>query len=1655
MRVQRIHQAGPRGAVATGSGSWVPAGGQGQVYGLTVTGPGLIPYVDPAFRVEDGPVEIRVETLASLPRGKMAADGLLGDVDGNGQVDLSDALLVASYSEDPSLSIPNGDITLGDVNRDGQVDLADARFIVAYHADPSDLSLPEGIGVPVGADDEGPRLYWTDAGSDRIQRAHLDGSGVEDVVDSGLVYPRGLAVDLAASKLYWTDYGTDKIQRANLDGSEIEDLVTTGLQTPLALALDAVAGKLYWSDNGTDKIQRANLDGSEVEDLVTGLQSPLSLALDVAGGKLYWTDSGTDMIQRANLDGSEIEDLVTTGLSIPRGLALDVAGGKLYWTDNGTDKIQRANLDGTEVEDLVTIGLETPRGLIVDAAAGKLYWTDSGTDKIQRSNLDGSEVEDLVSEGLQSPRGLALARTPTAADNHPPVAVSLLYWTDARTDRIQRSNLDGSDIRTLVTGLKQPRDIALDRDGGRMYWTDSVVDKIRRANLDGSHAEDLVVEGLKAPFGIALDLARGKMYWTDWGIDKIQRANLDGSEIEDLVTDGLNEPYGLALDVAGGKMYWTDWGADKIQRANLDGSEVEDLVTGLNQPRGIALDVAGGKMYWPDWGTDKIQRANLDGSQVEDLVTEGLRTSQAIALDLGGGKMYWTDYGTDKIQRANLDGSEVEDLVTEGLKEPYGLTLGAGLPAQILKVEGEAATLNLAGRFRDPEGGALTYTVSSNDEAVATASLKDSELTITPVSTGRVTVAVTARDEGGMETTLPVAVTVEPETLASSGDGAVTVEPKTPETSGGGGSNTGGGGGTPPPTQNNAPDLVIESPSVSNSSPDAATSFTLSVTVRNSGNGSSASTTLHYYRSTDRSISSSDTQVGTGEVGALTASGTNSEEIEISLTAPTDAGTYYYGACVDAVSGESATGNNCSSGVQVTVSAPPPPPSNSPDLDIYALVVTRGPGVDLEGTFAFSLSVGVRNDGNVTSAATTLRYYRSTDATISADDTEVGTDAVDDLAPAGTSNEQIDLTTQPNEGTYYIACVDAVAGESNSDNNCSSIQVGVVPPPPPPPATSPDLVVGSPSVSDNTPDGGGTFTLSATVSNTGDGSAAATTLRYYRSTDATIPTDDTQVGTDDVSALAASGTSSEEISLTAPTDAGTYYYGACVGAVSGESDTGNNCSGGVQVTVSAPPPPPPATAPDLVVGSPSVTDSSPETGGSFTLSATVSNTGDGSAAATTLRYYRSTDATIPTDDTQVGTDDVSALAASGTSSEEISLTAPTDAGTYYYGACVDAVTGESDTGNNCSSAVAVTVVVQETQPDLTVTLSITPPSGFIFHVGSSFGFGATVVNSGEAASGPTTLRFYQSEDATITTSDKVVGTVTVEGLASPGGTSKSVELTAPVTPGTYYYNACVDAVPGESNTTNNCSFVSIGVTVVPEADLVVGSLSVTDSSPETGGSFTLSATVSNTGAGSAAATTLRYYRSTDATIPTGDTQVGTDDVSALAASGTSSEEISLTAPTDAGTYYYGACVDAVSGESDTGNNCSSGVQVTVSAPPPPPGNSPDLDIHALVVSHSPWVDPGGAFGFSLEVGVQNDGDVTSAATTLRYYRSADATFSADDTEVGTDTVDALAPAVIRNEQIDLTTQPSEGTYYIACVDAVAGESNTQNNCGSIQVGESN
>ena len=257
-----------------------------------------------------------------------------------------------------------------------------------------------------------------------------------------------------------------------------------------------------------------------------------------------------------------------------------------------------------------------------------------------------------------------------------------VYWADSGTGKIQRANLDGSNIQDIVTGLDDPYSIALDGTARKIYWTDYRRSKIQRANLDGSNIQDIVTR-LGFPYGIALDVAARKVYWTDEGPDKIQRANLDGSNIQDVfIVRGLGNPKSIALDVAAGKMYWTTAWTEKIQRANLNGTNLQNLVTprlaGLGGPSDIALDVAAGKMYWTNPFNHKIQRANLNGTNIETLVSGG--RPYGIALDVAAGKMYWTNWHTDKIQRANLDGSNVEDFVTTGLVSPTGIALGIPTP---------------------------------------------------------------------------------------------------------------------------------------------------------------------------------------------------------------------------------------------------------------------------------------------------------------------------------------------------------------------------------------------------------------------------------------------------------------------------------------------------------------------------------------------------------------------------------------------------------------------------------------------------------------------------------------------------------------------------------------------------------------------------------------------------------------------------------------------------------------------------------------------------------------------------------------------------------------------------------------------------------------
>lgn len=226
----------------------------------------------------------------------------------------------------------------------------------------SPVTVVSGVTTfAIAVDHAGGKVYWADGAG--IHRADRNGPNLNielNLVPAGGATFTDLALDVKNGKIYWTDDTNDKISRANLNGTAVEDVIvnTVGfpIVQPTGVALDLARGKVYWTDENLNKVARANLDGSSPENVVTSPQpggvfiAATGIAVDPVRGKIHFSDAG-NRIWRANLDGSAAT--FTTVTDNPQGIALDAAGGKVYWVGL-SGAIQRANLDGTAIEPIPT-----------------------------------------------------------------------------------------------------------------------------------------------------------------------------------------------------------------------------------------------------------------------------------------------------------------------------------------------------------------------------------------------------------------------------------------------------------------------------------------------------------------------------------------------------------------------------------------------------------------------------------------------------------------------------------------------------------------------------------------------------------------------------------------------------------------------------------------------------------------------------------------------------------------------------------------------------------------------------------------------------------------------------------------------------------------------------------------------------------------------------------------------------------------------------------------------------------------------------------------------------------------------------------------------------------------------------------------------------
>ena len=122
-----------------------------------------------------------------------------------------------------------------------------------------------------------------------------------------------------------------------------------------------------------------------------------------------------------------------------------------------------------------------------------------------------------------------------------------LFALELNAGRIHSMNTDGSDRKTIVSDCHLPDGIVVDVETGHIYWTNMGIPNlndgsIERADIDGKNRKTIVAQGnTHSPKQIILDKKGGKLYWYDREGMRVMRCNLDGSKLETLIEAGRGE----------------------------------------------------------------------------------------------------------------------------------------------------------------------------------------------------------------------------------------------------------------------------------------------------------------------------------------------------------------------------------------------------------------------------------------------------------------------------------------------------------------------------------------------------------------------------------------------------------------------------------------------------------------------------------------------------------------------------------------------------------------------------------------------------------------------------------------------------------------------------------------------------------------------------------------------------------------------------------------------------------------------------------------------------------------------------------------------------------------------------------------------------------
>nr|QJE49263.1 vitellogenin receptor [Diaphanosoma celebensis] len=241
------------------------------------------------------------------------------------------------------------------------------------------------------------------------------------------------------------------------------------------------------------EIRSLSLRSKDYMMVRSGVTQAHSITADFDDRFIFWAEKSNDNagIYKSTMNGGAYDIVVSLGIEVVEDLDIDWVGRNIYFVDSGKKHIAVCDMQGTICTVVISDGLNKPRAIAVQPQSRLFFWSDWGSHPhIGSAGMDGSDRKEIVNTDIVWPNGVAVDDT-----------MNRVYWSDAKLNRIESSQFDGSDRRILQASVNHPH--AIDVFENLIFWADPVDHEVYSCNkFTGKNQQIIMKEASLTPTGL-------------------------------------------------------------------------------------------------------------------------------------------------------------------------------------------------------------------------------------------------------------------------------------------------------------------------------------------------------------------------------------------------------------------------------------------------------------------------------------------------------------------------------------------------------------------------------------------------------------------------------------------------------------------------------------------------------------------------------------------------------------------------------------------------------------------------------------------------------------------------------------------------------------------------------------------------------------------------------------------------------------------------------------------------------------------------------------------------------------------------------------------------------------------------------------------------